>query len=1208
MKKRILSWALIAVIAFTNAIGNFKLVKAGDENAFNYTFLSLSNEEDLIINANGGNISGNIASNSSILLGSINNNGRLYENVKNQKPILSDIVYEKYFNDGKGEMLDNCVDTQLNNSKRVINDINITSDCINGNNIALISEKGNILVDANNISISGLIYAPNGKVILKGNNVNLNGICIIADSIDIEAGNANINPSREIMDLLTDNITYNDKEKYLYVMGKCDDNVINIKWYTNCDNSNVVLYESDNNIEYNEITTINEASSYKYEIKENFDIKYIKVSNKYMESVPFVVTKSSTGYSTDMLDSDSDGIPDMLEIIIGTNQYVSDTDEDGVNDYDEIMKTNSDPCVWDSLKEGLKDGLYDIDEDGLDNQTELIYGTDPLKQDTDEDGLSDWEEIMEYHTNPLAVDTDNDNLQDRSEITLGTDPCNEDSNSDGVLDGDEIYEQDIKRENYQDSIFEDNVAIPNIKVKQKGDANEVINCEDYTGYLKGDDREYVGKCIEISGSNAESGEISFDLTNDYIIPLYKYDDFDTNGLIICANINEETIPLKTTFDEETRKLSAEFIGDGIYFVIDTINWLKGIGIEPEDIMNDIEKEFDYSGESAVCYNDEIVSEYNGELQIAGKKVSGQVDIVFVVDTTGSMRASINNVKQNIQGFVDELVGANIKPYFSLVEYKDITCDGEDSTNVKINKEDNSCWFSSIDEFKKEIGNLTVFGGGDNPETAIDGLEFARRLNMRIYSQKFFILVTDDDYKNDNTYNIKNMDDMVELLLKDKINTSVITEQQYKSAYENLYATTGGIYADIKGNFKNELLGIANKIIDITNDGEWIALNGLTPLIVKLDAKPVEGSSVDTDNDGLSDVEELGSTKPVRKYNAVDYISKLNHMSVSLKPEKLEKWDIYVYNYNSNPAKEDTDGDGLLDGKSQRDTLGNVCIPQDSQPKIKNGDYRIWNYYKKVQEENWTQTEYSGDWGLDLGVNKHLADFIVDILLENKDNLSSIGYSTRKFILAFKKFNEGNTELGAYLLNFIHDKNNVAYHSQPDTWQRQFGYNDFYDDVFDFGSYMDKGKYTFNYRGKEHVLWMWKGDYWNLQSGAEIGLYIYNREVTEHKQYDAIDYEIPMELALFNIDDSMEKIECLFNWKPGVYQWWVTGFNPEFKEANPMKMTSIGKLKLEDNKDLYYAMKENCENERNYIDIKRKNFVFDDENYCIWVYFGNGEKL
>lgn len=199
-------------------------------------------------------------------------------------------------------------------------------------------------------------------------------------------------------------------------------------------------------------------------------------------------------------------------------------------------------------------------------------------------------------------------------------------------------------------------------------------------------------------------------------------------------------------------------------------------------------------------------------------------------------------------------------------------------------------------------------------------------------------------------------------------------------------------------------------------------------------------------------------------------------------------------------------------------------------------------------------------------------------------------------------------MGAYLLNFIHDKNNVAYHSQPDTWQRQFGYNDFYDDVFDFGSYMKKGKYSFNYKDKEHVLWMWKGDYWNLQSGAEIGLYIYNREVTEHKQYDAIDYEIPMELTLFNFDNSTEKIECLFNWKPGVYQWWVTGFNPRFKEANPKKMTSIGKLKLEDNKDLYYAMKENCDEKENYDDISKKNLIFDDENYCIWVYFGNGEDL
>ena len=132
--------------------------------------------------------------------------------------------------------------------------------------------------------------------------------------------------------------------------------------------------------------------------------------------------------------------------------------------------------------------------------------------------------------------------------------------------------------------------------------------------------------------------------------------------------------------------------------------------------------------------------------------------------------------------------------------------------------------------------------------------------------------------------------------------------------------------------------------------------------------------------------------------------------------------------------------------------------------------------------------------------------------------------------------------------------------------------------------------------------MWKGDYWNLQSGAEIGLYEYNRKVTGNDQYDAIDFEIPMELSLFNYDNSTEKIECLFNWKPGVYQWWVTGFNPEFKEANPMKMTSIGKLKLEDNKDLYYAMKENSNKQEKYEDITCSNMLFDDENSCVWICF------
>jgi len=74
------------------------------------------------------------------------------------------------------------------------------------------------------------------------------------------------------------------------------------------------------------------------------------------------------------------------------------------------------------------------------------------------------------------------------------------------------------------------------------------------------------------------------------------------------------------------------------------------------------------------------------------------------------------------------------------------------------------------------------------------------------------------------------------------------------------------------------------------------------------------------------------------------------------------------------------------------------------------------------------------------------------------------------------------------LRFVPDEYGVAYHSKPNTWQRKFGYNIFYDEIFDIGSEMNVDFIPFSTDDEDYVLWMWKGDYWNLGSGAEIGLY------------------------------------------------------------------------------------------------------------------------
>ena len=64
--------------------------------------------------------------------------------------------------------------------------------------------------------------------------------------------------------------------------------------------------------------------------------------------------------------------------------------------------------------------------------------TKPNKADSDEDGLSDKDEIEVHETNPLNPDADRDGLLDGAEIAAGTDPDKKDTDDDGISDFNEI--------------------------------------------------------------------------------------------------------------------------------------------------------------------------------------------------------------------------------------------------------------------------------------------------------------------------------------------------------------------------------------------------------------------------------------------------------------------------------------------------------------------------------------------------------------------------------------------------------------------------------------------------------------------------------------------------------------------------------------------------------------------------------------------------
>lgn len=117
----------------------------------------------------------------------------------------------------------------------------------------------------------------------------------------------------------------------------------------------------------------------------------------------------------DRTDTDRDGVPDEIEVLLGLNPNRSDSNNNGVADGDE-----------------------DFDGDGLSNSAEILLGSDPRNPrsinpnvldgdlDRDGDGLPDKREIL-IGTNPLMADSDGDGWNDESEVTGGSDPLDRNS-------------------------------------------------------------------------------------------------------------------------------------------------------------------------------------------------------------------------------------------------------------------------------------------------------------------------------------------------------------------------------------------------------------------------------------------------------------------------------------------------------------------------------------------------------------------------------------------------------------------------------------------------------------------------------------------------------------------------------------------------------------------------------------------------------------
>jgi|GEM_PF-4066127 len=197
-----------------------------------------------------------------------------------------------------------------------------------------------------------------------------------------------------------------------------------------------------------------------------------------------------------------------------------------------------------------------------------------------------------------------------------------------------------------------------------------------------------------------------------------------------------------------------------------------------------------------------------------------LDVVFVIDRTGSMQTYINRVIASLESFAQRLDDSGISVRFGLVDYADVTYpDTADEPIYKTN------FTSDVYLFIQALRAINVWGGGDSPESTLEGImdpytggrSFAD--DFRPNANVHFIVVTDAPlHTSADGKSIYSIAETVEWLNGNEINLTLIGGNTSQNTYQLVTGTDGNFIPIINPDIDiiwNILTSFA-----ITYHGEW----------------------------------------------------------------------------------------------------------------------------------------------------------------------------------------------------------------------------------------------------------------------------------------------------------------------------------------------------------------------------------------------------
>lgn len=546
----------------------------------------------------------------------------------------------------------------------------------------------------------------------------------------------------------------------------------------------------------------------------------------------------------------------------------------------------------------MNDGDEDFDEDGLTNLDEFLNNTYPYIDDSDNDGLSDGDEVNKYGTDPLVADTDGDGLDDGDEITLGTNPLVQDTDGDGIIDSKEKFQQ-----TYTHKVKNEDCAVTEVIVDMEctGNINKTTSVESVmnTDILCTDVVGLIGEPFEIETTS------EFDTaTLTFTIDKSKLGETEFDNLLFLWYNEEENdfVELETTLDEENSTASIVTTHFSKYMVIDKYKWFEAWAVE-----------FDYNPTGGSSTPD-IPVKYNTVLAI---DCSGSMDWNDPISTKSGINSAdearyshICNRITAAEGFIRYM---NSNDETAIVLFTDrantaapMTTDKE-SLKLALQKmysNGGTSFSAALNASIKQIDSAEKITNGANKNRIIllsdgDDNDYASRRNAAIQKCKDkFIEVYTVGFGSANDAILQNIADETGGNYYKALNAQDIVDIFAKFGYMDdfdMTDTDGDGLPDAV-----ETAGIRLQNGQILRD---VDSNGLIF---------TDPTNPDTDGDGLLDGKEIDPTPCVKTVPVIE-------RDPSFCGPVLTQ-SSYYFKANSDPRKKDSDGDGYADGSI--DSLGN----------------------------------------------------------------------------------------------------------------------------------------------------------------------------------------------------------------------------------------------------------------------------------------------